>query len=53
MNRDDRFPLLPRYVIHSRPLRQMLRVYHPLPIMKIGFASFENIKTVVVRGVEG
>ena len=53
MNRDYSSPLHPWCVIHSRPFRQMLRVYHLLPITKIGFAGFENIKTVVVCGVEG
>jgi hypothetical protein len=53
MDRDYFFPLLLWCVIHSRPFRQMLRVYQPLPITKIGFTGFENIETAVVGGVEG
>jgi hypothetical protein len=40
MNRNYFFSLHPWCVVHSRPFRQMLRVYHPLPITKIGFAGF-------------
>ena len=52
MNRNYFFPLLPWGVVHSRPFRQMLRVYHPLPIAKTCFAGFENVETLVVGGVE-
>ncbi len=52
MNRDYFLSVHPWCIVHSGPYCQMLRVYHPLPITKTGLTSFENIKTVVVGGVE-